>query len=242
MQSTRSLFLAAIGLVSIGGFFLFSRIEIARGCADAPAALAARANAVKWEVSPGSSDLCPPGLRAMQKELIATGPGMLDEIEKSLDHSLNLRRIASSVIQTWPCDRTRALLAKLVRDPDSMAAQEAAHSLGHVGGAEVRSALLQATRHANPGVRHAALNALARHTGYGSEEWQAARRLIGDEHPFVRQSAAGLLGDARGLALIEEGMPILRKVAAGDPDASVRQEAEQGLRLLEIRKAGSARS
>ena len=198
--------------------------------------LAELCNTVKWEIPVGSSDLFPAALREIQRELIASGKGALPEIEASLERSLNLRRIAAKVLAKWSSDKTRAILVQLIKDKDGTVASQAAFYLGEVGGKEVYKPLLDATKHADANVRHAALNALARTSGYGADAYRAAVACLDDKEYFVRESAVGLIAEVRGENLINEGIKHLRKISVSNKHERIRQAADRAIKLLEARK------
>lgn len=196
--------------------------------------LAARCNTVKWEIPTGSSDLYPAALREIQKDL--SGREVVSEIEASLEESLNLRRIAAEVVAKWPSDKTRTILARLVKDEDGIVASQAAYYLGEVGGKELLNPLLAAVRNADANVRHAALNALARHSDYVANSYGAVDAVgLKDKSPIVRESAVRLMAEFRGEKLIHKALEYLRKIAVDDEDERVRQAAKKAIRILEAR-------
>src|SRR5688572_9523993 len=124
--------------------------------------LAARCEAVPWvlpkPVDGVIVDPVPEGLKSIREELRKQGPSAMEEVERCLDRSLHLRRIASDVVSTWPSDRSRSMLLRLLKDPDEAAAASAAFGLGMVGGAEVIDGLVAAAADPRARVRHDALN------------------------------------------------------------------------------------
>ena len=201
--------------------------------------LAARCNAIKWEVPAGSSDSYPAGLREIQKELISSGREVLPEIEASLEESLNLRRIAAKIVAEWPNDKTRAILSRLSKDEDSAVASQAVYYLGETGGKEVQPYLLDAIKHADANVRHTALNALSRNGLGGAVEYLAAAACLYDAAPFARESAVSLMAETRETRLIENAIKHLRNIATDDKDERVRQAANKAIRVLDARKSAA---
>ncbi len=199
-----------------------------------PPVLASRCEAVPWVVPAGSSDLCPPELRAIQRELALRDASVVGEIALALPASLHLRRIASAVVARWPGDATRAVLVQLLTDPDAWVAQEAASHLGEVGGREVMAPLLRAAGAAEPMVRHNALNALAA-IGAATRAVDVAVLACRAAEPFVRHSAADLLARVEGPTATSQARTALAPLAAADPDQGTRAAAARALAVLAAR-------
>jgi hypothetical protein len=198
--------------------------------------LAARCEAIPWALpAPVDGvilDPIPTGLKAIREELRKRGPAAMDEIERSLGGSLHLRRIASDVVSSWPCDRSRALLLRLLKDTDEAAAASAAFGLGMVGGTEVIDELVAALADPRARVRHDALNSLGS-VGGANRGLDAAVACLGASEPWVRHSAASLLSLAD--FGVEKAIPALEKMAAGDSDADAKSAAERSLRICRAR-------
>lgn len=199
-----------------------------------PPTLASRCEAVLWVVPSDSSDLCPPELRAIQRELALRDATVVAEIAVALPASLHLRRIASAVVARWPGDATRAILVQLLTDPDAGVAQDAAFHLGEVGGREVMAPLLRAAGTAEPMVRHNALNALAT-IGAATRAADVAVLACRAAEPFVRHSAADLLARVEGPTATLQARTALAPLAAADPDPGTRAAAARALVVLAAR-------
>ena len=198
--------------------------------------LAARCEAVPWvlpaPVDGVVIDPVPEGIKAIREELKKRGPSSMDAIERGLDRSLHLRRIASDVVSTWPCDRSRAALLRLLEDGDEAVASSAAFGLGMVGGAEVIDGLVAALRDPRSRVRHDALNSLGG-VGGANKGVDGAIACLGAKEPWVRHSAASMLSLAdHG---VEKAIPALEKAAAGDPDPDAKESAGRSLRVARAR-------
>src|SRR5262245_40277104 len=207
-----------------------------RDAAGAEDDLAARCEAVKWTRPPeGSSDLLPPGLRAIADELVAAGKASLPRIEAALGQSLNLRRIASEVVENWPCDQSRALLLRLLGDPDDYAAQFAAYSLGEVGGAEVVQPLVDAGMKRGGMVRHNALNTLS-HLGATDRGYDLIAAGLGDRQSWMRWSAVQALEHVDREDKLDDAIARAEKMAASEKDEGARGAAQRTVRVLRARK------
>jgi hypothetical protein len=215
-------------------------LALAALAADAAVAqdkdLAASCEAVKWvlpkPVDGVIVDPVPEGLASIRDELKARGPAAMDDVERCLDRSLHLRRIASDVVSTWPCDRSRRLLLRLVKDPDADTASWAAFGLGRVGGAEVVDALVAALADPRPRVRHDALNALG-DVGGANKALDGAIACLAARESWVRHSAAQILSFAD--SGVERALPALEQMAAKEPEPGARAAAETSLRICRAR-------
>ena len=216
-----------------------SLLLLALGLATSPgmaegddASLAQRCNAIAWDVDVGSSDLYPPALRALQQELMAAGPAVVEAIAGGLPESLNLRRIASHVLARHPSDRTPALLVELLTDPDEMTAEAAAFALGEVGGIEVIEPLRRAAGESRAMVAHNALGALL---SLGAANRSANEALAALRHPatFVRTTALQLVAELRGRELVARGHAAVRILLEAETDAQVSRYAARTLRILD---------
>ncbi len=198
--------------------------------------LTARCEAVPWvlpaPVDGVIVDPVPEGLRAIREELKKRGPSAMDEIGRCLDRSLHLRRIAPEVVSGWPCDRSRAMLLRLLKDRDEVVSGSAAFGLGTVGGAEVIDGLVAALADPRPRVRHDALNALGG-VGGANRGIDGALACLGAKEPWVRDSAASLLSHAD--FGVEKAIPALERAAAAEPDPDARASAERSLRVCRAR-------
>jgi len=201
-----------------------------------PEDLAARCEAVPWvlpePVGGVILDPVPEGLKAIRGDLRKRGPSSMDAIERSLDRSLHLRRIASDVVSTWPCDRSRALLLRLLKDRDEATAASGAFGLGIVGGAEVIEGLVAALADPRARVRHDALNSLGS-VGGANRGLEGAIVCLGAEESWVRHSAASLLSLAD--FGVEKAIPALEKLAAAERDADAKAAAGRSLRISRAR-------
>jgi HEAT repeat protein len=198
--------------------------------------LAGRCEAVPWTLPKPVDgvilDPVPEGLKAIREELRKRGPSAMDEIERSLDRSLHLRRIASDVVSNWPCDRSRAVLLRLLKDPDEATAAAGAFGLGMVGGAEVIDGLVKALGDPRARVRHDALNSLGG-IGGANRGLDAAAACLDAKEPWVRHSAATMLSVAD--YGVEKALPALERMAAGESDAEAKAAADRSLAICRAR-------
>jgi hypothetical protein len=195
--------------------------------------LAARCEEVTWAEPPG--DHLPPGLRAIAKELTARGPEAIDEIERALPRSVNLRRTAPDALYRWPCDRTRKLLLAQLRDPDEKAAHHAAWALGLVGGSEVVPSLLAAASRRDSLVVEQVLFAL-RDLGATNRAWDLIASAASSDKSYIRLRAFAALDHFDRDDALDAAIALAAKAAASDVDDSVKKAAARAERVLRSRK------
>ncbi|MCI0343312.1 MAG: HEAT repeat domain-containing protein [Planctomycetales bacterium] len=225
----------------VGASFVVAAVAIAAPAAQDVPPLAQRCEAVAWGRPPMKEvlleeDLVPAGLRAIAKELVAAGPGSLASVEESLPHSRNLRRIAAKVVAEWPGDRSRALLLRLLSDPDEPTAESAAFHLGIVGGKEVVPALLKAAADGFPMLRHNALNSLG-WLGRADEALEVGKAGLTHWESSVRHSAAQLLEKVEGSGSIRDALEALRRHALKEPEPGARKASERAIRILQAKQS-----
>lgn len=199
--------------------------------ADEKSDLAERCEAIDWD---GAAGAVPAPLRAIAKELRGLGPKALEQIEPAMERSVNLRRITPAIIEVWPSDRTRRLLLDLARDVDRYTARRAVDSLGVVGGAEVVTGLLAATKHADGNVRHNAINALGR-IGAHRHGLDAALSAVAERASWIRWSAYQFLEHVGWKKGVLKTMPVLEAALARETDGGAKRALERAIRVLRAR-------